>query len=92
MSDTSATHTHAAHPVFKVAAPLIALGATWAADQALSAVYRKVTGNPPPSPEDRNVSFGRALAWTVATATTAAVVSMVIYRYSARRMPDAIDT
>lgn len=89
MSDTSTGHTHAAHPVMKIAAPLIALGATWAADQVLSSIYRRVTGHAPPSPEDRSVSFGRALTWTVATSTTAAVISLVINRYSARVMPDA---
>jgi hypothetical protein len=87
MTDT--THTHAAHPMMKFAAPLVALGATWASEQALSVVYRKVTGHEPPATDDRSVSFSRALAWTVATATTAAVVSMVIYRYSSRVVPDA---
>ena len=89
MSHTSTGHTHAAHPVMKFVAPLISLGATWAADQVLSSVYRQVTGHAPPSPEDRSVSFGRALTGTVATATTAAVISMVINRYSSRVVPDA---
>lgn len=71
---------HQAHPALKVAAPLIVIAATWASNKALAAGYSALTGKEPPNPDDRRVSFARALTWTLATAATAAVVQMVIYR------------
>lgn len=68
------------HPALKVAAPLIVIAATWASNKAIAMGYSAITGKEPPNPDDRRVSLGRALAWTVATATTAAVIQMVIYR------------
>jgi hypothetical protein len=89
MSDE--TKIKAAHPVLKIAAPFVVLAATWAADRALSAAYSAVTGNKPPDVDDRNVSFRRALTWTLATATTAAVVQLVIYRAAAKAVPAESD-
>ncbi len=66
--------------MLKVAAPLIVIAATWATKKTLNLGYSALTGNEPPNPDDRRVSFGRALTWTIATAATAAVVQMVIYR------------
>jgi ABC-type Fe3+ transport system permease subunit len=66
--------------MLKVAAPLIVIAASWATRKTLNLGYSTLTGKEPPNPDDRRVSFGRALAWTIATATTAAVVQMVIYR------------
>lgn len=77
-----------AHPVLKIAAPFVVLAATWAADRALSAGYSAVTGKKPPNVDDRAVSFARALTWTLATATTAAVIQLVIYRAAAKGIPD----
>ena len=71
---------HQAHPALKVAAPLIVIAATWASNKALAAGYSALTGKEPPNPDDRRVSFARALTWTLATAATAAVVQMLIYR------------
>lgn len=79
---------HAAHPMLKLAAPLIVIAATWATEKVLSATYSAVTGSKPPHADDRGVSFSRALAWTVATATTAAVVQVIIYRAAAKQVPD----
>lgn len=97
MTDSSAMHSqaahpHAAHPVLRVTAPLVALGATWAVGKAMSSAYTAITGNEPPAAEDRSVSFGRVLAWTVLTATTSAVVQMVIYRAAARALPESTDS
>lgn len=80
MSDTTVEKHHQAHPALKVAAPLIVIAATWASNKALAAGYSALTGKEPPNPDDRRVSFARALTWTLATAATAAVVQMVIYR------------
>ncbi len=85
----SAVHVHPAHPVLRMTAPLVALGASWAASKALAAAYRSVTGQEPPVPEDRGVSFARVLTWTVLTATTGAVIQMVVYRAASRVLPDS---
>jgi hypothetical protein len=80
MSETDAQHDHSRHAALKVAAPLIAFGATWVSRKALVLGYSAITGSEPPNPEDRRVTFARALTWTLATAATAAVVQMIIYR------------
>jgi hypothetical protein len=88
MSQTPEPRMKSAHPVLKIAAPFVVLAATWAADRALTAGYSAVTGKKPPNPDDRAVSFSRALAWTLATATTAAVIQLVIYRAAAKATPE----
>lgn len=87
MTPDKPARTKAAYPVLKIAAPFVALAATWAAERVLSAAYSAATGHKPPDADDRSVHFARALAWTVATATTAAVVQMVIYRAAAKAIP-----
>lgn len=87
-SDAAGSESHSAHPLLKIAAPLIALAATWAAEKVLATGYSALTGSKPPHAEDRGVSLARALAWSVATATTAAVVQVIIYRAAARTDPD----
>jgi hypothetical protein len=87
MSETPETRTKSAHPVLKVAAPFVVLAATWAADRALSAGYSAITGRKPPNADDRAVSFSRALLWTLATATTGAVIQLVIYRAASKAVP-----
>jgi hypothetical protein len=77
-----------AHPVLKVAAPFVVLAATWAADRALTASYSAITGKKPPNADDSSVSFSKALAWTLATATTAAVIQLVIYRAASKAVPE----
>ncbi|MEY3734343.1 MAG: hypothetical protein RL347_1702 [Actinomycetota bacterium] len=80
MSQTAPEHRHQTHTALKVAAPFIVFAATWASNKALTVAYSAITGKEPPNPDDRRVSLGRALTWTIATAATAAVVQMVIYR------------
>jgi len=82
-------HGHPAHPVLRMTAPLVALGASWVASKALTVAYRSITGDEPPAPEDRGVSFARVLTWTVITATTGAVIQMVVYRAASRVLPDS---
>ncbi len=91
MSQTPAPRMKSARPVLKIAAPFVVLAATWAVDRALSSGYTAITGKQPPNTDDRNVSFPRALAWTVATATTAAVIQLVIYRAAAKAVPEQGD-
>lgn len=88
---TEANHTHdakAAHPALRMAAPLVALGASWAASKALSGAYRAITGDEPPVAEDRSVSLTRVLTWTIVTAATGAVIQMAVYRFASRALPD----
>ena len=42
----------------KIAAPLIALGATWAVREVLERVYTKITGNKPPHASDPDQRMG----------------------------------
>lgn len=89
MTDSTDTevHEHRAHPVLHVVAPIVALGVTWAARSAMNAGYTRLTGKKPPIADDPSVNLARALAWTIVTASTAAVIEMVIYRASSRMTP-----
>jgi ABC-type Fe3+ transport system permease subunit len=80
MSESAEEPQHGTHPALKVAAPLIVLAATWASNKVIAMGYSAITGKEPPNPDDRRVSLARALTWTIATAATAAVIQMVIYR------------
>ena len=91
MSETPETRTKSAHPVLKVAAPFVAFAATWAVDRALSDAYSAITGRETPDVNDRAVSFPRALVWTIATATTGAVIQLVIYRAASDSVPGEQD-
>ncbi|MDD2859167.1 MAG: DUF4235 domain-containing protein [Candidatus Nanopelagicales bacterium] len=61
-------------------APIAAIGATMVMRKVLSVGYARSTGGPAPDPRDPRVSFGRALAWAIITAATAAAVETVVYR------------
>jgi hypothetical protein len=60
--------------------PFVAMGATMVLRKALNAGYHRITGSPPPSATDGNITFRRALIWAMTTAATAAVVEVAIYR------------
>lgn len=68
------------NPVAHILAPLAAIGATFLVRKALDRAYRSVTGSPAPDSRDPRVSLARALVWTAATAVTAAVVEVAVYR------------
>ena len=67
----------------KIAAPLIALGATWAVREVLERVYTKVTGNKPPHASDPDQPMTAILIWAATTAAAVAVVGVAIDRLSA---------
>ena len=67
----------------KIAAPLIALGATWAVREVLERVYTKVTGNKPPHASDPDQRMVAILIWAATTAAAVAVVGVAIDRFSA---------
>jgi hypothetical protein len=65
-------------------AGIAAMGVSMAARPVLNAVYRSITGHQPPRAEDPSVPFGRALVWTLFSATTGAVLELVVQRVSRR--------
>jgi hypothetical protein len=68
------------NPVAHILAPIAAIGATFLVRKALDRGYRSVTGSRAPEARDPRVSLTRALLWTAATAVTAAVVEVAVYR------------
>ncbi len=72
-------------PWLHLAAPLVATGAIWAARQILNRGYTRVSGRTPPAPNDPQTSWRRAILWTAATATTAAVIEVAVHRLADER-------
>ena len=73
------------NPLVHVIAPLVAYGATVVVRKVLQTGYRRLTGSDAPDTHDPQVNFARALAWTVITASTSAVVEVAVYRYANKR-------
>ena len=73
----------------KIAAPLIALAATWAVREVLERVYKKTTGHEPPHASDPDQALHRVLLWAAATAAAMAAVSVVVDRMAA---PKRVET
>ncbi|MEI8261170.1 MAG: DUF4235 domain-containing protein [Actinomycetes bacterium] len=68
------------NPVAHLLAPIAAVAATFVVRKVLDRGYRTVTGSRAPEARDPGVSLGRALMWTAATAVTAALVEVAVYR------------
>jgi hypothetical protein len=75
----------------KIAAPLIALAATWAVREVMERVYTKVTGNKPPHASDPDQRLSRILIWAATTAAAVAVVGVAIDRLSAPKRVEIED-
>ena len=75
----------------KIAAPLIALGATWAVREIMERVYTKVTGNRPPHASDPDQRLSRIIIWAATTAAAVAVVGVAIDRFSAPKRVEIED-
>jgi hypothetical protein len=73
------------HPLLHLVAPLVGAAAVWAARQGINRTYTGVTGRTPPRPSDPLTSWTRALAWTAATATTAALIEVTVHRLADER-------
>jgi hypothetical protein len=73
------------HPALHLLAPVVAAGAVWAARQSINRAYERVSGRTAPSPSDPQTSWQRAIAWTAATATTAAVIEVSVRRIANQR-------
>jgi hypothetical protein len=72
------------NPMVHLIAPLVAFGATMIVRKVMNSSYRKVTGTQPPGAHDEQVSFARAVMWAAATAATAAVVEVAVYRITTK--------
>jgi len=68
------------NPMVHVIAPIVAFGATALVRKVLQTGYRLATGTDAPDTRDPQVTFARALAWTVITASTSAIVEVGVYR------------
>lgn len=68
----------------KLAAPVLALAATWGVRHVMDRAYRRSTGSPPPRAGDPEVPLGRVLMWAAASAAVLAVTNVVIDRLTAR--------
>jgi hypothetical protein len=66
--------------MLRLAAPLIAAGAVWAAGKALRQGYSVATGTPPPKPDDLDVPVLRVVMFAMATAAVTAVINVTIQR------------
>ena len=66
-------------------AGIAAMGVSMAARPVLNATYRRITGHTPPRADDLRVPFRKALVWTIVSATTGAVLELVVQR-TARRL------
>ena len=69
----------------KVAAPLLALAATWAVRKAMDAAYTRATGSEPPRASDPSASMRRILVYAAVTAAAVAVVNVAVDRLTAPR-------
>lgn len=67
-------------PATHLIAPLAAIGATLLVRKIINSGYERVTKTPPPAPSDPSVGLGRALAWAVTIAATAAIAEVVAFR------------
>lgn len=68
------------NPMMHMVAPVAAIVVTMLVRKALNSGYEKATGRVAPLPRDPRIPFMRALGWTVAITTTAAVAELVVYR------------
>ena len=68
------------NPVAHLLAPIAAVAATFVVRKVLDRGYQTVSGSRAPDARDPGVSLGKALMWTAATAMTAALVEVAVYR------------
>jgi hypothetical protein len=81
------------HPLLRPVAPLVSFGAVWASREVINRSYERISGRTPPNPSDPRTSWRRAIAWTVTTATTAALIEVAVRRLAneRRRLPIFVD-
>lgn len=58
----------------------VSVGGSYVVRRALTATYRRRTGQEPPRAADPNVTLGQALLWAVITAAALAATQVVVER------------
>lgn len=76
---------HRVHPVLHVLAPVATIATVWAARELITRAYVRTTGREAPVPSDLGTSWKRAIAWTVITTSTAAVIEVSLRRLANER-------
>jgi hypothetical protein len=76
---------HRLHPLLHLVAPVVTIGAVWAARAVINRTYEMVAGRPPPMPSDPQTSWRRALVWTAVTTTAAAMIEVSVHRVANER-------
>ena len=72
--------------MFRLAAPMIAAGAVWAAGKALRSGYNRATGAPPPAADDLDAPVLRVVLFAMATAAVTAVINVTVQRGVAKAL------
>jgi Protein of unknown function (DUF4235) len=68
----------------KVAAPIVAGAATWAARKAMDSGFRRATGRPAPAASDLNILPGRIVLWAAVTAVVVTAINVAVDRVMLR--------
>ncbi len=76
---------HRVHPVLHVLTPVATIATVWAAREVITRTYVRATGREAPVPSDPRTSWKRAIAWTVITTSTAAVIEVSLRRLAHER-------
>jgi Protein of unknown function (DUF4235) len=64
------------------------LVAIYSTRRVMQLVWRRTTGDEPPAgPDDREVSFGRAVAWSLIFGALATTTRMIAIRYASKLLP-----
>lgn len=66
--------------VARMAAPLVAMGATWAVRKALIKGFEAGTGRPAPVIHSREASVAAKIAWAATLAGVIALVEIVVWK------------
>lgn len=76
---------HHVHPLMHWLAPVVTIASVWAAKEAITFAYTRVSGRAAPVPSDPRTSWKRALAWTAVTTTSAALIEVSVRRLANER-------
>lgn len=84
-SDVDVVYGHRVHPVLHLLSPVATIAVVWGTREVIDMTYRRVTGRTPPTPNDLQTPWRRALVWTAVTTTSVAVVEVTVRRLAAQR-------
>ena len=83
--DAAVEYGHRVHPVLHIVKPVATIATVWAARELITRAYVRTTGRAAPTPSDPRTSWKRAIAWTVVTTSTAAVIEVSLRRLANQR-------